>query len=168
MRFLLLSTVVAGSALGLLLAAPAAAQAKPLRARITVRVPADARVTIDGNPTRAKSELRRFVTPPLEPGKPFHYTFKAEFVRGGKTITVQERVTVRAGRETVVGLGLPAGPNYSGRGAVNYGAYGGPSSRAAGSTTTTIYRGSNNPRLSFEQSWDAGTPPGFERYGYNP
>ena len=54
------------------------------------------------------SSRRVFVSPELPPGKPFHYTLKAEVLRDGKPVAVAERVTVRAGEETRVTLSLPA------------------------------------------------------------
>lgn len=74
----------------------------PAPASLVVRLPADARLTIDGDPTRHTSGTRRFVTPPLEPGKTFHYDLKAEVTRGGKTLTERRRVAVRAGQVSAV------------------------------------------------------------------
>ena len=70
-------------------------------------LPADATLTFDGSPTRSTSANRWFVTPPLPEGKSFTYTLKADFVREGKAITVQQKVTVRAGGVSVVSLDVP-------------------------------------------------------------
>jgi uncharacterized protein (TIGR03000 family) len=72
-----------------------------------VTLPADARLTVDGTATTSTSGLRRFVTPPLRPGKKYSYTFKAEVVRQGHTITVARKVPVEAGRQTAVSLDVP-------------------------------------------------------------
>jgi uncharacterized protein (TIGR03000 family) len=85
-------------------AGPAAGQTS---ASLVVRLPADARLTIDGHPTHSASGTRRFVSPPLEPGKIFHYDLKAEVVRDGKTLTETRRVAVRAGQESGVTIALP-------------------------------------------------------------
>jgi uncharacterized protein (TIGR03000 family) len=73
-----------------------------------VTLPADAKLTISGYVTHSTSAYRVFVSPPLAAGKSFYYTLKAEFVRAGKTISVEQKVFVRAGRETAVSLDVPA------------------------------------------------------------
>jgi uncharacterized protein (TIGR03000 family) len=108
MRSLIVSAVAAMTALGPALAASARAGETP--ATIRVQLPADAALTIDGGPTQSASAFRYFVTPPLASGKDFYYTLRAEFVRGGKTLTVERRITVRAGQETSVSLNLPNAP----------------------------------------------------------
>jgi uncharacterized protein (TIGR03000 family) len=80
-----------------------------LPATVRVYLPADATLTVDDQATTSTSATRSFVTPPLEPGKDYYYTFRAEFPRGSQTVTVTERVAVRAGRETVVSFGAPEG-----------------------------------------------------------
>ena len=104
MRSLLLSAVVGMSALGLPLAGPSAARADEAPAKLRVLLPADATLTIDGAPTQSTSDRRDFVTPPLQAGKEFHYDLLARFARGGNDVTVERRVTVRAGQQTVADL----------------------------------------------------------------
>ena len=58
-------------------------------ATVAVTLPADAKLTFDGQATRSTSAHRLFITPPLEEGKSFRYSVKAEFVRAGRIITVQ-------------------------------------------------------------------------------
>lgn len=82
---------------------PAMAQGNN-EATIIVRLPAEARLTIDGSPTTSTSAERTFVTPPLTPEKVYHYTLRAEMQRDGKPVTETRDVTVRAGRETRVNL----------------------------------------------------------------
>jgi uncharacterized protein (TIGR03000 family) len=77
-----------------------AAAAAP--ARITVHLPANARLTIDGEATTSTSAVREFVSPALAAGKNFSYTFQAEFTRDGKTVVETRDVTVRAGLNTEV------------------------------------------------------------------
>jgi uncharacterized protein (TIGR03000 family) len=76
-------------------------------ATIVVSLPVDARLSIDDAPTTATSASRTFVSPALESGYDYHYVLKAEVVRDGKTVSVEERVTVRAGEQTRVSLKLP-------------------------------------------------------------
>jgi uncharacterized protein (TIGR03000 family) len=76
-------------------------------ATIIVSLPADAMLTVDDTPTRSVTARRVFVSPPLAPGKAFHYTFKAEAMRDGQNVSTTKRVEVRAGQETRVELTLP-------------------------------------------------------------
>jgi uncharacterized protein (TIGR03000 family) len=73
-----------------------------LRARIVVTLPADARLTIDDTGTRSDGTRRVFVSPPLQQDRSYSYTFKAEFVREGKTVSVTKKAGVSAGKETLV------------------------------------------------------------------
>jgi uncharacterized protein (TIGR03000 family) len=116
MRSVVLSSIVGVSALGLGLPQAMAAQNDSAPATIRVTLPADARLTVDGHATQSTSADRLFESPPLEPGRTYAYTFKAEFVRAGRTITVQQRSYVQAGRETAVSLNIPAGASASGTG----------------------------------------------------
>jgi uncharacterized protein (TIGR03000 family) len=67
-------------------------------------LPADAKLSIDDAPTTSTSSVRTFVTPELNPAKDYHYTLKAEIVRDGRTQSVVEQVSVRAGEETRVSI----------------------------------------------------------------
>jgi uncharacterized protein (TIGR03000 family) len=73
-------------------------------ATVVVRLPADARLTIDGTPTRSTGATRTFLSPPLETGAPGQYVLRAEIVRGGRALGVRQRVQVRAGTVSVVRL----------------------------------------------------------------
>src|SRR5262249_21611516 len=86
-------------------AATRAAVAEPLRpATLRVYLPADAKLTIDDQPTTSTSAVRRFVTPPLEQGKTFFYILEAQATRGDQTITLRQKVRVRAAEETTVSM----------------------------------------------------------------
>ena len=71
-------------------------------ATIVVSLPADARLTVDGNVTRSTSERRLFVTPALEDGVNYVYTLRAEIVRDGQTSVQTQDVTVRSGETSNV------------------------------------------------------------------
>lgn len=86
---------------------PEGAAQTPAPAVITVSLPADARLTVDDRPTQSTSSHRVFVSPVLQPGKDYFYTLKAEVVRDGQTQSVDQRVIVRAGRESRVTLTIP-------------------------------------------------------------
>jgi uncharacterized protein (TIGR03000 family) len=77
-------------------------------ATIVVHLPADARLTIDGDATRSTGETRTFQTPPLEAGKTFHYELEALAERNGEKVRASKRVEVRAGRPAEVSLDFPA------------------------------------------------------------
>jgi uncharacterized protein (TIGR03000 family) len=78
-------------------------------ARMIITLPADATLTVDGRATRSTSDVRTFVTPPLERGKTFHYDLRAEITRDGKPVTTNKRIEVRAGEDTRVTLNFPEG-----------------------------------------------------------
>jgi uncharacterized protein (TIGR03000 family) len=84
-----------------------AAPAERDPATLTVTLPADAKLTFDGQATLSTSAHRLFITPPLEKGKSFRYSVKAEFIRAGRTITVQQEISVQAGRDTFVSIDIP-------------------------------------------------------------
>jgi uncharacterized protein (TIGR03000 family) len=77
-------------------------------ATIVVSLPADAKLTVDDSPTRSTTSRRVFISPPLEPGKKFHYTLKAEVMRNGKPVTETLQIDVRAGQLTQVDMNLPS------------------------------------------------------------
>jgi len=79
----------------------------PATAKIVVQMPAGAKLSINQKACQGSSSTRTFVSPPLEPGKDYYYTFKAEVVRDSETVTATQRVAVRAGEEKQVRLELP-------------------------------------------------------------
>lgn len=74
-------------------------------ARVTVRLPAAARLYVDGVLCPLASDTRTFDTPPLRPGRDYAYILKAEVVRDGKTLSNSKRVLVRSGETTSVDFG---------------------------------------------------------------
>jgi uncharacterized protein (TIGR03000 family) len=76
-------------------------------ATIVVNLPADARLTVDDEPTESTGELRVLVSPDLPFNREYHYTLKAEAVRGGQRVNVEKRVAIRAGQKTPVTLTFP-------------------------------------------------------------
>jgi uncharacterized protein (TIGR03000 family) len=92
--------ILAGAWAVLLLAAPAGRAQEP--GRLLVRLPADARLLIEGQPTRQTGEERRFHSPPLQPGRTYQYTLEATWTEDGKPVRRTRQADVRAGQETVV------------------------------------------------------------------
>ncbi len=90
-------------------AAPAvwgqAPAAQGQRATLTVRIHEDATLTVDDSPTKQTGEVRRFYSPPLEPGKSYHYTLVAEWQPNNyETFTLTRKVSVAAGKTVEIDL----------------------------------------------------------------
>jgi uncharacterized protein (TIGR03000 family) len=71
-------------------------------ATLIVTVPAETRLTIEGEATNSTTTQRVFVTPALNYGHDYTYTLQAEFQKDGKTVTLTKEVVVKAGEETRV------------------------------------------------------------------
>jgi uncharacterized protein (TIGR03000 family) len=71
-------------------------------ARVTVKLPADARLYVDGVRCPLTSATRSFDTPELDAGRSYYYTLKAEVDRDGATRTDTQRVLVEAGKQVTV------------------------------------------------------------------
>lgn len=71
-------------------------------ATILVTLPADAKLTIDGNSTTQASDRRTFTTPALDVNSEYVYNLRAEVVREGRTVVETQTVTVRGGLTTTV------------------------------------------------------------------
>jgi uncharacterized protein (TIGR03000 family) len=74
-------------------------------AHVTVRLPADARLWVDGAACPLSSETRSFDTPTLESGKQYVYNLRAAVVRDGQTVEQTQRVVIAAGRQVNVTFG---------------------------------------------------------------
>lgn len=86
--------------------APAAADARS--AVITVRLPADAVLYVQGEKQTTTDATRQVVTPPLERGRAYDYDLRAVWSRDGRPVERQMRLTVRAGdRQSIT---FPAEP----------------------------------------------------------
>ena len=77
-------------------------------ATIIASVPADAQLKIDGVSTTSSSTRRVFVSPVLEKGKSYFYTFEAQYNVNGKPITVSKKVDIEAGKVARVDLNQAA------------------------------------------------------------
>jgi uncharacterized protein (TIGR03000 family) len=69
-------------------------------ATIVVHLPEGANLTIDGEQTQQRSATRTFTSPPLEPGKVYTYTLRAEINRDGHTVRDTKTIDVRAGQRS--------------------------------------------------------------------
>jgi uncharacterized protein (TIGR03000 family) len=75
------------------------------QATVIVQLPANARLSVDGQYADLTSATRSFVTPELEPGKDYYYTIQAEATREGQALSKSQRVVVRAGQTSRVDFG---------------------------------------------------------------
>lgn len=77
---------------------------KPEPGKLTIDLPADAKLLFNGTAASGTGATRTFSTVPLEPGTDYGYELTAEVVRDGRVVTVTERVVVRAGETAKVTL----------------------------------------------------------------
>jgi uncharacterized protein (TIGR03000 family) len=77
---------------------------------VTVWVPYDAKVTINGLATRSLGSRRQFVSFGLKPGFSYKYEIHAEVVKDGKTMEDTRTVTLTAGQNTAVAFGFTTNP----------------------------------------------------------
>jgi uncharacterized protein (TIGR03000 family) len=64
---------------------------------LAVRVPANAKVYVNGSLTSTPGDYRRFVSRNLEPGRDYRYQVRAEAEIDGKIVERTRQVTLRAG-----------------------------------------------------------------------
>jgi uncharacterized protein (TIGR03000 family) len=80
------------------IASPSGSRGAPdAAARITLSVPAGARVWFDGTPTTATGSVREFSTPPLRPDVRYAYVVQARWNENGREVTQARQVEVLAG-----------------------------------------------------------------------
>jgi len=79
----------------------------PAPVTITVSLPAEAKLIVNGFATTSTSSVRTFVSPAIDADKEFTYTLKGEIVRDGKTVTATKDVAVHAGDDLKVSLDFP-------------------------------------------------------------
>ena len=73
---------------------------------LTVWVPYDAKVTVNGLETRSTGSRRQFVSFGLKPGFSYKYVVKAQVVRNGQIQEDTRTVTLTAGQITAVAFGF--------------------------------------------------------------
>src|SRR5207249_1278604 len=71
----------------------------PAPARVTIVIPEGARLFVNDMPVEVNPAARTFETPRLDPGKPYHYVFKAEVMNDGRMVRDVQRVDVAAGKQ---------------------------------------------------------------------
>jgi uncharacterized protein (TIGR03000 family) len=73
---------------------------------LTVWVPYDAKVTINGRETSSKGSRRQFVSYGLQTGLSYKYEIKAQIVRDGQTMEDTRTVVLKAGDVSAVAFGF--------------------------------------------------------------
>ena len=73
---------------------------------LTVWVPYDAKVSINGLQTTSAGSRRQFVSYGLKPGLTYKYVVKAQIVRNGQTQEDSRTVMLTAGQVTAVAFGF--------------------------------------------------------------
>jgi uncharacterized protein (TIGR03000 family) len=73
-------------------------QTQQVRAQVTIDVPPEAKLFIDGNLMKSGSGRRVFETPALTPGQVYYYEVRVELVRNGQTLSDTQRVVLRPGQ----------------------------------------------------------------------
>lgn len=76
---------------------------------LTVSVPADAKVFINGQSTTSTGELRQYASRGLQAAAVYPYRVRAEFVRDGKPVSEEKTVQLTAGQTS--SLTFSATPN---------------------------------------------------------
>jgi uncharacterized protein (TIGR03000 family) len=74
---------------------------------LDVRVPADAKVWVNGEATTQTGAERRYLTNDLTPGRSYVYSIKARWTEDGKPIEYERKVKVHGGQERVVNFNVP-------------------------------------------------------------
>jgi uncharacterized protein (TIGR03000 family) len=69
---------------------------------LTIHVPADARVNIEGVTVAGTGPVRQFRSPPLQPGRDYGYTVSAAWVEDGRPVVRTRQVSVFAGQQALV------------------------------------------------------------------
>jgi uncharacterized protein (TIGR03000 family) len=97
---------------------PAAYNTEPQadEAHLMVHVPADAELWFDDHATRQRGADREFHSPPLTPGKSYHYDVRARWTdNDGKPVEVKRTIHVRANDRQELDLTQPAENTSRGR-----------------------------------------------------
>jgi uncharacterized protein (TIGR03000 family) len=77
----------------------------PATASLTVKLPAQARLYVNDTLCPLTSAERKFSSPPLEKGKVYHYTLRAEMQLDGRPVVETQRVQVAAGKVVQIEFG---------------------------------------------------------------
>src|SRR5262249_61531864 len=71
----------------------------PAPARVTITIPEGSRLLVNDVPVQVTPAARTFETPPLEPGREYHYVLTADVMRDGRMVRDVQTIDVAAGRQ---------------------------------------------------------------------
>ena len=77
------------------------------KALLSVAVPEEAKVFVNGQPTKTPGAQRRYVSPGLARGFSYTYEVRAEVLRDGQTVSETKRVHLRAGQTADLAFQFP-------------------------------------------------------------
>ena len=78
---------------------------QPIRSRnavLTVAVPREAKIWINGKPTKTEGTLRSYVSRKLKSGQAYQFDVKAVVIKKGRPVALTRRVSLRAGVQKTV------------------------------------------------------------------
>lgn len=78
---------------------------------LTIWVPSDAKVTVNGMLTKSTGSRRQFVSYGLQPGMSYKYEICAEIIRDGKSVVENRTVILQGGSRSSVAFGFNVKPN---------------------------------------------------------
>lgn len=81
---------------------------EPRSSGITVRVPYEAKIFVNGHEMNGRGYIRRFSSEPLVDGKIYKYEVRAEIVQNGEKISKTELVQLQPGKLTNIDMDLSA------------------------------------------------------------
>ncbi len=79
-------------------------------ARLLVKAPVDVKIYVNGYLTRRQNESQVFNTPELVAGQTYHYEIVARREGDESAVVIEKKVTVQAGRESVLDLSAEFAP----------------------------------------------------------
>lgn len=80
-------------------------------ATLTINVPAEAKIFVNGVATRSTGGNRRYVSRGLEVGNRYTYEVRAEMVRNGERVQETQTVQLEAGKSASIAFNLDAASN---------------------------------------------------------
>jgi uncharacterized protein (TIGR03000 family) len=82
-------------------------------ALLMVSVPADAKVFVNGRPTKSTGESRHYTSTGLQPAAFYPYQVRAEFIRGGKLVSEEKTVQLTAGQTSSLAFSAASEPQMA-------------------------------------------------------
>jgi uncharacterized protein (TIGR03000 family) len=90
--------------------APSTSNLRENSGLLTIYVPYDAKIEVNGLPTRSEGSRRQYVSYGLKPGFNYKYEVRAQVIRDGKPVEDVRTVTLTAGSREMVTFGFNPGP----------------------------------------------------------